>query len=600
MPPLLRTILLLAAGAALLAVEQVYVRTNLPDGFYPLVLPPQWAARIVFVLLAVVLCAEQTIGSWLARQVRRLRGTGPLQRLILAFVVCLIAILVLVIDDRQHRRPASPRVHDEHSMLIQARMLARLRLWMPRHEQAEFFETFHVFVEPVYASMYFPGNALLYVPGTWLHLPDRATSLLAAGLAVTVLFLVVTELADAVAGILAATALLGTLVFRILASTFLAQVPMMLAALLLVWAWLRWRQAPTRWRSLLVGAAAGWGLIIRPVDGLAYVIPVGLLILIDLVRPPRRPAPHVPRGVAQSLGFMALGAIPLLSLQLLANKGITGSWTTTPFTAYLDRFHPRSGLGVRTYDPAARPQTALQQKLDFYFEWMVPMMRRHQPGVVLEWWFRERLPLFLRSTVPPALLLFGPAGLLLLDDRRRWWAVAAPLILLGVYAFYPFVLWHYSIVLAPAVLLIGTLGVKHVTDRLFDLNYPRLATLVPVLTAAILIGGLPMWTFRGGRDRAPLPDLRGLHERLDRAIRGRALVFFQYGPGADYHAEPVYNYQDAWPDHARIVKAQSLGQRNGELIEYYARRQPDRQVYVFDRVTGQLRHLGRADELAKP
>ena len=42
---------------------------------------------------------------------------------------------------------------------------------MPPHELADFFETFHVFVEPVYAPMHFYGTALLYVPTVWLHLP---------------------------------------------------------------------------------------------------------------------------------------------------------------------------------------------------------------------------------------------------------------------------------------------------------------------------------------------------------------------------------------------------------------------------------------------
>ena len=50
-------------------------------------------------------------------------------------------------------------------------MLAEGRLWMPKHELADFFDTFYVLSRPKYASLYFPGAALLYVPTVWLGLP---------------------------------------------------------------------------------------------------------------------------------------------------------------------------------------------------------------------------------------------------------------------------------------------------------------------------------------------------------------------------------------------------------------------------------------------
>jgi hypothetical protein len=82
------------------------------------------------------------------------------------------------------------------------------------------------------------------------------------------------------------------------------------------------------------------------------------------------------------------------------------------------------------------------------------------------------------------------------------------------------------------------------------------------------------------------------------AVRPPAVVLFQYAPGCDAHDEPVYNTDVLWPDDAPIVRAHDLGPRNRELFDYFAARQPDRNVYRYDRFTGRLTLLGTAGELA--
>jgi len=69
---------------------------------------------------------------------------------------------------------------------------------MPQHELADFFDTFHILVRPVYASIYFPGTALLYVASIWLNLPPWVMPLLAAGASVALLYRVISELVDGV------------------------------------------------------------------------------------------------------------------------------------------------------------------------------------------------------------------------------------------------------------------------------------------------------------------------------------------------------------------------------------------------------------------
>jgi hypothetical protein len=55
----------------------------------------------------------------------------------------------------------------------------------------------------------------------------------------------------------------------------------------------------------------------------------------------------------------------------------------------------------------------------------------------------------------------------------------------------------------------------------------------------------------------------------------------------------------AWPDQAPIVRAHDLGDLNIELYRYYALKQPDRHVYIFDRASYTLKPLGRVADLAR-
>ena len=38
-------------------------------------------------------------------------------------------------------------------------------MWLPKHDLADFFDTFHMVTDRVYAAKYGPGTAMFYVPG---------------------------------------------------------------------------------------------------------------------------------------------------------------------------------------------------------------------------------------------------------------------------------------------------------------------------------------------------------------------------------------------------------------------------------------------------
>src|SRR5206468_3678205 len=83
-------------------------------------------------------------------------------------IIAVTAAYLIVCALSQHRRLA-PTLQDEYSYLIQAHQLAAGHLWMPKHPLADFFDSFQLIVDPVYASVYFPGNALLLAAALRLH-----------------------------------------------------------------------------------------------------------------------------------------------------------------------------------------------------------------------------------------------------------------------------------------------------------------------------------------------------------------------------------------------------------------------------------------------
>jgi hypothetical protein len=76
-------------------------------------------------------------------------------------------------------------------------------------------------------------------------------------------------------------------------------------------------------------------------------------------------------------------------------------------------------------------------------------------------------------------------------------------------------------------------------------------------------------------------------------------VLFRFSLKNSVDLEPVYNADVAWPDDAQVIRAHDRGEQNIELYRYYAQRQPDRWIYLFDRNDGSLTELGQAKQLGQ-
>ncbi len=604
-----------------------------------------WKRSIVITVAGALACIPP-ISRAIAAGVEPLRAPSPRQRAKVALAIAVVSTLYFICTAIWQDRDLFPKTLDDQSYLIQMQMLARGHLWMPQHPLADFFDTFYVLVRPTYASMYFHGAALMYVPTVWLHLPTWVMPVIVAGAIVGLTYRIVTELADGFLGALAALMLVSLSWFRIFSILLTSHEPMLLLGLLMVWAWLRWRGGGMKWgrqndergtmnhesdlshrsslslhRSqtpphsptspaprffrwlLLVGIFAGWAAITRPVDALCFAVPVGLGIAADLRRAPGR-------QWLLAAGCIVVGAAPFLALQAVANRGVTGDWLTSPFRLYIEQSQPGTAFGFAPYDPHLRPQSSLPQKQDYYEQFYVPRIQAHQTGTFLKTWLKTYLPMTADTALPARfLLVFLPAGLLALAGRPRIVFGAVLPMFIVLYVGYAVFLEHYALLVAPALIcsvLSGGRAIEQAWPSHRRTLHSAFLSIVVALCLSVLPETRPLFgeIYKSTDETFFAPELRQLREFAPDPGK-RVVILFHYTRKADnvfgwVNHEPVYNTDVAWPDNAPVIRAHDLGPlKNRQIFEYYAQRQPDRFFYRMDLATGLYEELGTARDLAE-
>jgi hypothetical protein len=536
-----------------------------------------------------------------------------------ALLVGVVATAYFVFTAFHQDRDLFPKTHDESSYLLGMQMLAHGRLWMPKHPLADFFETFYVIVDPVYASKYFPRHRADVRADDLAALADVGAARRRQRRDRRLLYRIITQLADGVAGLLAAILMASLSWFRMLSILLFSQVPMLLLGLLVVWAWLRWRDKPRFGWLIAIGAFAGWGAITRPVDALVFAAAVGVGMLCSLWRTAAK------RWVVAA-GWVVLGAAPFLTVQLIFNKGVTGHVLQTPFAYYIDRDHPQTSFGFHDYDPRDGAASSLPQKRDYYRNVIAPLVQRHRIGNLLHNWVRRdvpgqpaydrpRLPMVVDSTMPFRVLLpIAFVGLPRLDRRPPAGAVA------DVAAVHPRV---RSVHVFPRALRRQRRPGGDPEHR------PRRRSAGDDVAAVRKCDPLVVRAWRGharlaldvraqphlhaarprsrGQSNSHVIDdetfhsnfLRAVNTQIPDVIQKPAVILFRYAPGQNVIEEPVYNNLAAWPDDQEIVRAHDFGDgRNIQIVQYYAEHQPDRVFYRFDRATMTLSPpLGTARQL---
>ncbi len=546
-----------------------------------------------FVPLAAVIGMLPALRDQLRPVLDRVRSPSTRMKAVTFAVVFVLSSRYFLLNATWADRGLFPTFHDEFMYLLQAQMLARGRLWMPPHELAPFFDSFNIIVKPVYAAEYFPGTALFYVPGVWLKLAPWATSTTIAGLAMAMLYLVITRLIDGVSGLLAVLLALSLHELRGISVMTMSHPVMLLLLLSTIWAYLRWcERSSIRWAAA-IGIFGGWSAIARPLDAVVLLLPVGIAFLWQL-----RAAAPVPRRRWLCVATVILGAAPFLSMQFIFDKKVTGSLLRTPFGQYAAENVPSLtfGFGPRTI-PTTSPSHVPQVR-DYYATFLRPDLTAHGRDGFLKTWLAQRLQPAADVALPNHLLLvLLPLGLLTLHSTAHRALVAGIVLLPLAYTFYPSYLRHYALVLAPAITLLALGGADMLRRR-----FTRLDAAIPLAIIALTIPTL-LPPLRAKPDHfMQSPYLADVNEKLAHLERTPAVVLFRYESGRTnvnlVHHEPVFNIETAWPDDATIIRAHDLGTENWRIYDYYARRQPNRYFYLYDRSSMELSPLGWATDLA--
>jgi hypothetical protein len=545
-------------------------------------------ALLLFTVIAALLSFTPPITQFSARLANTLRSPTPTARRATAVAIAILSTIYLAVTANEQSRPLYPVVHDEFSYLIGAQMLAHGRLWMHAHPLHQFFDSFQLIVDPVYASAYFPGTALMFAPAVLAHIPPWLAAAVMAGVVVALLYLVVTRLIDGSAGLLAALLLLSAGMFRTLSVMVMSQAPVMLLGLIAILAWLNWRETQrARWAWLL-GVAGGWAFITRPIDAVCLLLPICIAMLFDT------------RDIRRLTGWGVIGVVPFLLLQLISNQGITGHLSETPFRFYADRDHPLTSFGFHHYEPGTRPLSDLPQKQDLYLRDYVPLIEQHSlANVPSQWWPRQLGQTFALNSSVPFVMLIPLALIGFAVARPRDWIVLGALPLFaGLYACYVFFLPHYPIILAPAVIVGILLAVRSLPSLAPRRYQSAIATWLTLMLIGLAIAALPQWDSSASDEMFDAPLLRQVNTSLaSLPANERAVVLFKYDPNRNVHEEPVYNAGVAWPDEAQIIRAHDRGNENQLIYRYYAEHQPDRFFYQFDEATKSLKRLGSVTDL---
>jgi hypothetical protein len=472
-------------------------------------------------------------------------------------------------------------IHDERSYLLQAEIFASGRWTAPARPLAEFWEQYHVFVTPAFASKYPPGHALLLTPGIWFDVPGLMPVVLSATSAALV-FLLARRVANPWIALFTWLLWLSVPTVQRFLASYMSQSTSIFLVLLSWWALLEWREKGRQGWLIVVAICVGWGAITRPLTMLIIAIPIAALVLTHVVRA------HLWRslGAATVVGFAILLIIPLWSDQTL------GDWKSTPYAEYSRVYFPydapgfgpdsTSPLRQRPHDMEVHAATMSTLRDAHLVDRLPSILAERAVSVGREAWSGWRL----------VLLPFALLGLVFFD-RRAWFALGSTgTLLLGYLVFAHGSGWIvYYFEIFPLLAFASALGLAN-AKRILHARFTRTehdSTYNPSFAASWTIALLcvaPGVLTSIADTRVEQANWQAYHSAFERLLASipteRNIVFVRYAPWHNTHMSLVYNGSDL--SSARNWVVYDLGERNLELVAQSGGRTP----FIFDEERGEL------------
>ena len=477
---------------------------------------------------------------------------------------------------------AVPVMHDEWAYWLQAGQYARLKWHDATPPIPEFFEQLYVLVTPVFAAKYPPGHALAIAPGFAIGLPALGPLLL-SGVTAALVFVLARRVAGAWTAALTWLLWLGTFGNLRFRATYFSEITTSFCWLAAWWALLEWRTTRRRRWMIAMGLACGWGAITRPATMFVFAIPLGVVVMRDVVT--GRRWRDLAAGVTAGLAVLAI--LPVWSL------GTIGEARRSPLAAYTAQYLPFDTPGFSL--AATPPERALPPEMERVRGFLHNIKAAQVERPKFETAF-DRVMTVLRDAFAGWRLPFAAAfvvGLFTLG-AAGWFALGTSALLFASYLAQAHTSdWSiYYLETFPVIAFTAAAGVRAFGERLaargvvLPSAVPPRALLLVLAAAAGLLLDRDVVAARGVLDRIAAKP-RAFQAAVRDLPRKPDIVFVRYAERRSMHISlvanagvlngaPTWVVHDRGPDNARLMAVA-----------------PGRAAWLFDEAAGEFRELPR-------
>ena len=472
-----------------------------------------------------------------------------------------------------------PVVHDEMAYVLQAQILARLHWSLPSPPMPMAWQQPHVLTEPRLAAKYYPGHPLVMAVGAALHWVALAP-LVAHATSGALLFVLARRLSNGAVALASWVIWLFSPVVLYFGPSYYSEATTTACWLAGWYALLNWRESHSSAWLMLVAFFAGWCAITRPLTGVAYAIPIGIVVLRDVMRERR----WRDLAMAFAVGTAVVAIIPLWSART------TGDWRVTPLSLYTRMYMPYDALGFGLDStPGTHAIAPDLAKLNAdYSQLHVTHYPRNLPKILA-----ERAGDLTVSIWRPAVGVLGGVaivGLFTLNGAAAFALVTGVVLLLAYLLFATPAQWTlYYFESVPAYAFLTASGLAWLASYVGRLrNRPaqdwrsgRWTTAIATASLCLVVSGITsLKTYRSYHmfyRRHLVSFARLLASVPDR----HAIMFVRYSDMHDPHVTLVRNTADLSGERVWVVY--DRGDVENAKLMALAR---DRKAYLFDEVHG--------------